>query len=211
MAGREATSRQRCCRSRHLFRSRRHSRDCWNGIIKSCNGLRRLRMVPLPRLLARAFHVVGRATLAAKIDASRVCCCTVSSRQADPTALPRSAQEQKLSLSLVGNCDRSGIGACSNRVGRHGIRRGLEPRPSADPWGFRCLCRESSARSARSDQRNGSIRAVGVNHTTTRSNVCCGPFRTSRALIVIVRSSLNELTLSSSAPDARNLPNEKPG
>ena len=32
MAGREATSRQRCCRSRHLFRSRRKSRDCWNGM-----------------------------------------------------------------------------------------------------------------------------------------------------------------------------------
>jgi hypothetical protein len=32
MAGREATSRQRCCRSRHLFRSRRKSRDGWNGI-----------------------------------------------------------------------------------------------------------------------------------------------------------------------------------
>jgi hypothetical protein len=34
MAGREATSRQCCCRSRHLFsisfRSRRKSRDCWN-------------------------------------------------------------------------------------------------------------------------------------------------------------------------------------
>src|SRR5439155_23167775 len=40
------------------------------------------------------------------------------------------------------------------------VGRGLEPRPSADPWGWRCLCRESSARSVGSDQRNGSIRAV---------------------------------------------------
>ena len=33
---------------------------------------------------------------------------------------------------------------------------------------------ESSARSTCSDQRNGSIRAIDVNHTTTRSSVCCG-------------------------------------
>jgi hypothetical protein len=32
MTGREATSRQCCCRSRHLFRSRRKSRDCWYGM-----------------------------------------------------------------------------------------------------------------------------------------------------------------------------------
>ena len=34
MAGREATSRQRCCRSRDLFRSRRKSRDCRNGMLQ---------------------------------------------------------------------------------------------------------------------------------------------------------------------------------
>jgi hypothetical protein len=32
VAGREATSRQCCCRSRHLFRSRRKGRDCWDGM-----------------------------------------------------------------------------------------------------------------------------------------------------------------------------------
>jgi hypothetical protein len=32
MAGRDATSRQLCCHSRHLFRSRRKGRDCCNGM-----------------------------------------------------------------------------------------------------------------------------------------------------------------------------------
>jgi len=39
MAGGEATSRQRCCGSRHLFRLRRKTRDCWNGVrIAAANG-----------------------------------------------------------------------------------------------------------------------------------------------------------------------------
>jgi len=38
MAGREATSRQRCCRSRHLFRSRRKSCDAGTGFNRNCNG-----------------------------------------------------------------------------------------------------------------------------------------------------------------------------
>jgi hypothetical protein len=38
-------------------------------------------------LLVRLIGVAGKATLAANIDASRVCCCAVSSRQDGPTAV----------------------------------------------------------------------------------------------------------------------------
>jgi hypothetical protein len=45
-------------------------------------------------LLVRLIVVACKATLAANIDATRVCSCAVSNRQDGPTALPRSAQQQ---------------------------------------------------------------------------------------------------------------------
>jgi len=102
-----------------------------------------LRKVPLPRLLARAFHVVGKGALAAKIDASASAVARYAAVKTVPPHFRENLHKSHLSAKLL-DCQvslkarhrratRSGREVCAlpQRLSRFG---GMERSLTQKPW-----------------------------------------------------------------------------